>query len=102
MNISIEIEENNESPVECDMDLFIAKQLDYQENYKLSDLKKIAEYYDILVRKLKKNDIIQEIVIFESDPDNAYEYNERLQAWYWLGEFSNNPKLKKYIIFKFG
>ena len=53
------------------MDSFVAKQLDYQENYLLADLKKIADFYDIPVRKMRKEEIIQEIVVFEIDPGNA-------------------------------
>lgn len=80
-------------------DTFIAKQLDYQENYIMSDLKKIADYYEISHRKLRKDELIQEIVIYESDPSNAMEYFKRLQAWYWMKELKDDPKLKHYIIF---
>ena len=46
------------------MDSFVAKQLHYQENYIMADLKKIADFYEISVRKLRKEEIIQEIVLF--------------------------------------
>ena len=80
-------------------DNFVAKQLDYQENYLLVDLKKIAEYYDIATRKLKKDELVQEIVLFESDPNNSETYLRRLQAWYWLKELKEDTKLKQYILF---
>ena len=82
-----------------DTDTFVAKQVDYQENYLMSDLKKIAEYYDISVRKLKKEELIQEIVLFEINPDNSQTYLKRLQAWYWLKELKEDSKLKQYILF---
>lgn len=105
-NICFEISENAKLDVNeyiddmnmNSMDSFVAKQLDYQENYVLADLKKIAEFYDIPVRKMRKEEIIQEIVVFEIDPGNATTYLRRLQAWHWLTEMKNNAKLKQYVI----
>ena len=87
-----------ESP-EFDTDNFIAKQLDYNENYLIADLKKIAEYYDIPTRKLRKEELVQELVLFENDPENAEVYLKRLQAWFWLKELKQDPKIKQYILF---
>jgi hypothetical protein len=84
---------------EFNSDNFLAKQLDYQENYLMGDLKKIADYYDINCRKLKKEQVIQEIVLFESDPNNTDVFFKRLQAWYWLKELKEDPKLKQFILF---
>ncbi len=82
-----------------DSDTFVAKQIDYQENYLIVDLKKIADYYDIPTRKLKKDQLIQEIVLFESDPTNTEIYLKRIQYWYWLKELKEDRKLKNYILF---
>lgn len=110
-NICIEIVDNNnsnfntndtldgESLEEFNGDSFLAKQLDYKENFILSDLKKIADYYQINTRKLRKEELIQEIVIFECDPQNSEVYLRRLQAWYWLNELKKDAQLKQYILF---
>lgn len=90
--------ENHDNHGDNEMDSFVAKQLHYQENYIMADLKKIADFYEISVRKLRKEEIIQEIVLFELNPDNSVIYFQRLQAWHWLTEMKNNPKLKQYII----
>lgn len=84
---------------EFDTDNFLAKQLDYNENYLIADLKKIAEYYDIPTRKLRKEELVQELVLFENDPENAEVYLKRLQAWFWLKELKQDPKIKQYILF---
>lgn len=89
----------NESDYEFNTDVFVAKQLDYSENCIMSDLKKIADYYDINYRKLKKDDLIQEIVIYECDPSNKILYMNRQQAWLWLRELKEDAKLKHYILF---
>jgi len=99
---NLEITENLEMSPQVDLfdtDNFVAKQVDYQENYLMNDLKKIAEYYDIVTRKLKKDDLVQEIVLFECNPENSQTYLKRLQAWYWLKELKEDSKLKQYILF---
>ena len=105
---SVNSEENYDIPIilnnvvvneTFDGDAYVAKQLDYQENYTMNDLKKIADYYDIQYRKLRKDELIQELVIFESDENNNEVYLRRLQAWYWLKEFKQDAKLKQYILF---
>jgi len=105
---SVNSEENYDIPVilnnvvvneTFDGDAYVAKQLDYQENYTMADLKKIADYYDIQTRKLRKDELIQELVLFESDENNNEVYLRRLQAWYWLKEFKQDAKLKQYILF---
>jgi len=82
-----------------DGDTFVAKQIDYQDNYLLADLKKIADYYGISTRKLKKEELVQEIVLFEANPENGGLYLKRLEGWYWLKELKKDPKLKQFILF---
>jgi hypothetical protein len=96
-NNNCETYNNNDDSFNCDT--FVAKQLDYNVNYIMNDLKKIADYYEINYRKLKKDELIQEIVIYESDPSNSNTYMKRLQAWYWLKELKEDPKLKQFILF---
>ena len=80
-------------------DRFFARQVEYQENCLMADLKKIAEYYDIPYRKLRKDELVQSIVLFECDPSNEEIYMRRVQAWYWLNELKEDPKLKQYVLF---
>ena len=116
--ISMEIEDNleeNNSESKNDMllnldeklnigsmmmtDIFLARQVEYQENCLMADLKKIADYYEISSRKLRKEELVQSIVLFECDPSNEEIYMRRVQAWYWLNELKEDPKLKQYVIF---
>ncbi len=82
-----------------DSDSFVARQLDYQENYTMPELKKIVDYYDISIRKMRKEEVVQELVIFESDPNNSVTYLKRLEAWFWMKELKKDTKLKQYILF---
>jgi hypothetical protein len=80
-------------------DTFLAKQIEYQENYVMTDLKKIADYYDISWRKMRKDELVQSIVLYECDPNNEEIYMRRIQAWYWLNELKEDPRLKQYVLF---
>jgi len=103
INKSWGMERENECVIQTsdtfDSDTFVAKQLDYSENYTLMDLKKIADYYDIIVRKLRKDELIQEIVLFEIDPHNCIIYFKRVQGWEYINLLMRDNKLKKYILF---
>ena len=89
----------NEMTSYNELDNFVAKQLDYQENYIMVDLKKIADYYEISTRKMRKEELIQEIIIYEIDPSHSETVFKRLQAWSWLKELKEDQKLKQYILF---
>ena len=66
------------------------------------DLLKICQYYgidkDIKASKCKKQDILSTIMFFESLPENADIVNKRYKMWAYILELTNDPKMKKYII----
>ena len=47
------------------MDDYIAQEVDYNTNYTRKELDRIASYYDISKRKKNKEQLVEEIVIFE-------------------------------------
>ena len=88
-----------DSHEDCEMDQYIARELDYRENYTVKMLGCIADYYAISKRKLKKDALIQEIVIFEQDPSNREIVLRRKKFWFYLEELKKDPYLSKYILF---
>ena len=66
------------------------------------DLLKICQYYgidkDIKASKCKKQDILSTIMFFESLPENVDIVNKRYKMWAYILELTNDPKMKKYII----
>ena len=77
----------------------LAKQLDYQDNYTIPELRQIAEYYHISTRKLRKDELIQSLIMYETDPTHLRRYLKRLEGWYWMKELKKDSQLKQYIIF---
>jgi hypothetical protein len=86
---------------ECDdyVSGILAIELDYTENYLKKDLERIAGYYKLPIRKKKKNEIIADIIDFESNSDNLLLTARRKMLWENIYELIEDEYLNKYIIF---
>ena len=73
-------------------------------DYTKPELLKICNYYGldkyVKEHKLKKQGIINSIVYFESLPKNNNIVQKRYLMWENIYELLNDPKMKKYIIWK--
>jgi len=81
------------------LDDITALELDYDTNYTKKDLVKIAEYYEIVIRKKNKKDLISEIVIFETSVENSSIVERRKELWFYINEIKEDKYLSKYLIF---
>ena len=74
----------------------------YDLNYTLKQLLFICEYYNISkgikLNKMKKQEIIEQIILFENDMSNFNIVTKRKQLWYFMNEIKNDKFMKKYII----
>ena len=79
-----------------------SKMQDYDLNYTGKQLLLICEYYGISkgikTNKFKKQEIIEQIIIFENDLNNFEIVGKRKQMWYYINELKNDKYMKKYII----
>lgn len=81
-------------------DNIIQEQIIYNENFLKKDLEMIASYYNISRRKKTKSELIQDIVLFETDPTNFEITQKRKLMWFYINELKTDRYLKKFIIFK--
>ena len=85
---------------ECfDYDNIMAQQIDYSQNYNISMLHHITNYYSLSKRKLKKDQLIDYIVQFENDPENSAIVYNRKRLWHYLNELKNDSYFGKFVIF---
>jgi hypothetical protein len=74
----------------------------YELNYNVKQLMLICEYYNILkdvrVNKLKKQDIIEQIIFFENNPENIEIVNKRKEFWCYMDELKNDKIMKRFVI----
>ena len=99
LEINTSSEEGSTSSGDMVMDNYIALELYYQENFTLKDLHKICDYYEISRRKLRKDEIVQEIVLYECDPNNSEMVQKRKLLWFYVSELKNDKYFKKFVIF---
>ena len=63
--------------IDVGMDDYLALELDYRTNYIKKDIDMIADYYTISKRKKRKDELIEDIVLFEKDPVNIQKTYQR-------------------------
>ena len=80
------------------MDQFLSLEIDYNENYRKKELEKIMDYYELSKRKKRKEEIIQDIIIFESAEENQEIVNRRKTLWFYMEEIKNDNYLSKFLI----
>lgn len=82
-------------------DIFTQMKL-YELNYNIKQLLIICEYYnllkDIRANKSKKQDIIEQIIFFENNPENVEIVNKRKELWYYIDELKNDRIMKRFVI----
>ena len=91
---------NEETMSDDNQDTTMAMQLEYSLNYNLKQLKAIANYYKINTRKLKKDEIIENIILFEVAEENQSIVYTRKRLWYFVEELKNDEFFNN-IIFPF-
>ena len=72
---------------------------DYLNNYTVKSLGQIMDYYELNKKNLKKDEIVQILVIFESEPQNEPLVEKRLRLWENIKELKKDKYFSKYIIF---
>ena len=85
---------------EMEEDEYMSWKLHYSSNFTVSQLKHIANYYGISMRKLKKYEIIKKIIEFENNTENGEIVLKRRELWDYIGEIQNDNYLSKYLIIK--
>ena len=79
-------------------DDYLATELDYSTNYIKKDLERIADYYGLSKRKKKKDELIEDIVIFEKDSINIEKVYQRKKMWKYIEEIKKDKYLRQFLI----
>ena len=95
----VNIVNSMEQNIEPNMEDFVAIEIHFQTNFTKPQLEKIAEYYKISKRKKRKDELIQDIVIFEIDPNNIEIVFRRKKLWAYMKEIKEDRYLSKFLIF---
>jgi hypothetical protein len=100
----INIEEliNEINNTELNNDLTFPQMINYYVNYTVKELLLICEYYG-LAKELKNNkcnkeQIINWLVMFESDLNNSDIVFKRQNMWFYINELKKDKFMKKYVV----
>ena len=66
--------------------------------YSVKQLNYIMQYYNISKGRMCKDEIIQSIVIFETDENNINIVNKRKYLWNMVVQLKNDEFFAKYVI----
>jgi hypothetical protein len=86
-----------EDPDFFKMDCATAVSFDYEMNYTIKQLKHIAGYYGLKC-KPRKGDLIQDIVVFETDAANGDAVARRKRLFRYMDILKSDDYLKMYVI----
>lgn len=74
----------------------------YDLNYNLKQLFLICEYYGISknmkTTKMKKQDVIEQLILFEHNFENISIVIRRNELWYYINELKNDKFMKKFVL----
>lgn len=84
-------------------DEFFVEMKDYDLNYSVKQLILICDYYNISkgmmrLNKMKKQDIIEQLILFERDTMNFETVQRRKRLWFYINELRDDKFMKRYII----
>ncbi len=84
-----------------DDDLY-TEMVNYDVNYTVKQLLLICDYYglmkDVRTNKMKKQDLIEQILLFENNIENYEVVTRRKELWYYINELKNDKMMKKFVI----
>jgi hypothetical protein len=96
------IENIENTKIQHNLDLYVPHIINYHENYTIKELLLICDYYGITkefkINKCKKEQIINFLVNFESNSDNADIVCKRQNMWFYMNELKNDKFMKKYLL----
>ena len=95
-DISDEIDNNNTNIID-DNDFYNMDFLVYN-SYTVKQLYLILRYYDICKGSMSKDEIIQTLLLFETDEDNLNIVNKRKYLWSIATQLKNDDFFSKYIV----
>ena len=79
---------------------YLKLQLHYNDNFTVKDLHKICDFYELDKRKKRKDEIVEDIVLYELDENNLMNVQNRKRLWFYVKELKNDKFFKKYVMWE--
>jgi len=92
-----ECERNNQDTIKVDID--INELILFYNEFNVKSITQVLQYYGIYKPKMLKNEMIQVLVLFETQPENRNSVTKRMHLWRNIEELKADPFFGKYIMF---
>ena len=94
--------DSNSNRICIEDDYMYTEMVNYDMNYTVKQLLLICDYYglmkDVRTNKMKKQDVIEQILLFENNMENYEVVIRRKELWYYISELKTDKMMKKFII----
>jgi hypothetical protein len=101
LNTTIMNDDINDNTI-INMDIMYPEIVNYKINFTVKQLMQICEYYGISKNmksaKANKDEIINNIVLFENNPENYSIVIKRKLMWYYIEELKSDKFMKKFVL----
>jgi len=94
-----DIVKDNKRVTGMSSDISFALEIEYNTNYTVKSLGQILDYYEISKRKMRKDEMVQMLIMFEEDPENIEIVERRRRMWSYVDELKEDKYFSKYVIF---
>ena len=74
-------------------------EVEYSTNYNVKGLSQIMDYYELSKKNMRKDEMIQLIILFETDPTNFKVVTRRRRMWQHIHELKRDKYFSKFILF---
>jgi hypothetical protein len=102
MNISLLLDEFENTKLINDTELYVPHIIHYHENFTVKELLLICEYYgyakELKSKKYNKEQIIFFLVDFETNHMNDDIVCKRKNIWFYMSEIKKDKFMKKYVL----
>ena len=76
----------------------IYEEIKNYDSYNVKQLTLICEFYGIEKNKMKKQEIIEQIILFERNMENIEIVFKRKEFWNYMNELKNDKFMKRFVI----
>jgi len=95
---------DNRNSICIEDDDMYTEMVNYDMNYTVKQLLLICDYYglmkDVRTNKMKKQDVIEQILLFENNMENYEVVVRRKELWYYISELKSDKMMKKFVIWR--
>ena len=74
-------------------------EMEYSTKYNVKGLAQIMDYYELSRKNMRKDEMIQMIIMYETDPTNIKIVNRRRRMYNYINELKRDKYFNRFILY---